>query len=452
MSELRAGYAAVEITPPVGTELTGFIGREGPCEGTLDPLEARALVVEDDAGNRAALVTCDLIGLGRHMVARVRSRAALASGVPEAAQLFNCSHTHAGPETGVLTTIGLPDPDYLRWLEERLAEVVARAERDLTPVRLRVASDDVPDGLVVNRVYRKHGRPEAYDRRMTVVRLETSGGAPFACLVSFACHAVALGHGERLASADYVGALRGTLEAQGTGPVLYVNGCGGDVNPASMDSRGRTASEALGRGLAAEALPLWEGAASVEDSGAAAGSTSVASVTSVASAQEWVTLPYQPLRSIEEAGEILKAGRTRMAEHPAGSPRYRGALASELEYALRVLRLRYGNEVLPAVSAEVQVLRLGPLAVVALPGEIFSSIGGAIRLASPLPAERTLLAGWSNDNVGYVPDHEAYGVEPPDGYEVDVASRYYGHPAPWAPQAADTLRDAALRLLRSVTT
>src|SRR5688500_6729946 len=268
--ELRAGYAAVEITPPVGTDLTGFIAREGPCEGALDPLEARALVFEDETGNRAALVTCDLIGLGRHMVARVRSRAALASGVPEAAQLFNCSHTHAGAETGVLTTIGVPDPDYLQRLEERLAEVVARAARDLAPVRVTLASGDVPEGLVVNRVYRRQGRPEAYDRRMTVVRLETSGGAPFACLVSFACHAVALGHEERQASADYVGALRGTLEAQGSGPVLYVNGCGGDVNPASMDARGRTASEALGRGLAAEAQALWARAAA-GDGGAAAG-------------------------------------------------------------------------------------------------------------------------------------------------------------------------------------
>src|SRR6266498_1493751 len=101
---LRGGYASVDITPPAGTDLTGFIARTGPCEGTLDPLEARALVFEDDGGRRAALVTCDLIGLGRHLVARVRARVALASGVPEAAQLNNCSHTHAGPETGVLTT------------------------------------------------------------------------------------------------------------------------------------------------------------------------------------------------------------------------------------------------------------------------------------------------------------------------------------------------------------
>jgi hypothetical protein len=439
MMALRAGYAAADISPPVGTDLTGFIAREGPCEGVLDPLEARALVVEDGEGRRVALVTCDLIGLGRHLVGRVRARAALASGVPEEAQLYNCSHTHAGPETGVLTTIGLPNPEYLQLLEERLADVVARAARDVVPVRLRFAAGEAPDGLVVNRVYRSRGRPEAYDHGMGVVRLETEGGTPFATVVAFACHAVALGHEERNASADYVGALRGTLEAQGTGPVLYVNGCGGDVNPASMDARGRGAAEALGRGLADVALPVWRGAAPLE-----------VGAERVVAAQEWVGMPYQTLRSVNAAAGILGSGREKLGRLKVGSPQYRTAQITEVDYALRILRLRYGNEVMPEAGAEVQALRLGPLAVVGLPGEIFSSIGRAIKLASPLPAERTLVAGWTNDNVGYVPDHEAFTHG--GGYEVDVASRYYGHPAPWAPEAGDRLRDAALSVLRKVTT
>ena len=113
---LRAGYAAADITPPPGVDLTGFIARTGPCTGVLDPLQARALVFDDGQGRRAALVTCDLIGLGRHLVARVRRQIAQQAGVPAEAVLFNCSHTHAGPETGVLTTIGLPDVAYLRTL------------------------------------------------------------------------------------------------------------------------------------------------------------------------------------------------------------------------------------------------------------------------------------------------------------------------------------------------
>jgi len=452
MTGLRAGYAAVDITPPVGTDLTGFNARSGPCEGTLDALEARALVFEDSAGNSAALITCDLIGLGKHLVARVRRRVLEATGFPEAAQLYNCSHTHAGPETGVLSTIGVPDPAYLAWLEGQLAQVVIRAAHALIPVAFRMGMADVPDGLAINRVYRYQGRREAYDRQLTVLRVERDNGGPLATLVAFACHATALGHSERHAATDYVGPLRRALEAAGTGPVLYVNGCGGDVNPASMDSRGRDAAEALGNGLAAVALRV--------DLAPVEGLASPASgphlplprgegkrAPQIFASQELVTLPYHSIRGPDEAAAILAAGRKRLAATSVGTPEYRLARVVEVDYALRLLRLHYGSETLPEVRAEVQALRIGPMAIVGLPGEIFSSIGRAIKDASPFGAPRTIMAGWSNDNAGYVPDHAAYGVA---SYEADTAARWYGHPAPWAPEAGDLLTDAALRVLRSL--
>jgi hypothetical protein len=424
---LRAGYAAAEITPPAGTEMTGFIAREGPSLGRRDPLEARALVFEDAAGHRAAVVACDLIGLGRHLVARVRARVAAATGVPPEAQLFNCSHTHAGPETGVLTTIGVPAPAYLRDLETRLGDVLIAAAAALVPVRLRVGATEVPDGLVLNRVYRRIDQPGRYDRQLVAVRVE-----PLATVVAFACHAVALGAGERHASADFVAPLRRELDAAGP-PVLYLNGCGGDVNPAGMDSRGAASCEALGAGLAGAARAALEVARPVPD--AAPG---------VAALQQWVDLPFQPLRPAAEAAALLAAGRERLATLPPDSPAYRGTRVTEVEYPLRLLRLHYGSETLPAVRAEVQALKIGPLAVVALPGEIFSSLGRAIKDASPFAAPRTLVAGWANDNVGYVPDADAY---PLGGYEVDLASRYYGYPAGWAPEAGRSLVAAATRLL-----
>jgi hypothetical protein len=439
----------VDITPPAGVDLTGFIAREGPCVGMLDPLQARALVFEDATGQRAALVTCDLLGLGRHLVARVRQRVAGATGIPPEGQLFNCSHTHSGPETGVLTTVGAPDPAYLAVLEERLFAVLSAAARVLVPVRLRVASTDVPDGLAINRVFRRVDHPERYDRQLTAIRVEqVADGTPLATVVAFACHAVSLGSTERHAAADFVGPLRRELEgdgAGGTGPVLYVNGCGGDVNPAGMDARGREACEALGRGLASatrKALASLGDGLSVDDPVAAASGDPPGD--RVGMAQEWVTLPFQPLRSPVAAAELLAAGRARQRGQVPGSPAHRGTQVTDLDYPLRLLRLHYGSELLPVVEAEVQVLKLGPVAVVALPGEIFSSLGRTIKDASPFTAPRTVVAGWSNDNVGYIPDRDAF---PLGGYEVDLASRYYGYPAGWAEDAGDALVASAGRLL-----
>jgi hypothetical protein len=416
--------------------MAGFIARTGPCEGVLDPLEARALVFEDRNGSRGALVTCDLIAIGRHMVARIRRRIAAEAGIPEGAVLIHCSHTHSGPETGVKTTIAQPNPRYLADLEQRLAAVVIAAARRLTPVRFRIAAGEVPEGLALNRAYRRLGRETEYDHGLTVVRIETASGESFAALVSFGCHPVSLGAAERHASADYVGVLRRALEAHGTGPALYVNNCCGDVNPVGMENPSRALAEALGRGLAEVALPLWRDAAPVGDQAPA-----------VHAAQESVELTYLPLRSAEEAAAMLERGRERLRALEWGTTGYRIAQITEVEHALRLLRLHYGREVPAALPAEVQALRLGPVAVVGLPGEIFSSIGSAIKQASPLPPPHTLVANLSNDNVGYVADPGAYGVA---GYETDIASRYGGHPAAWAPEVGDRLIKAGLRALAAL--
>lgn len=68
---LWAGFAEIEITPPVGIELAGYIARDGVATSVHDPLYARALVIADGAA-RAALITCDTLGLHLRDVEQVR--------------------------------------------------------------------------------------------------------------------------------------------------------------------------------------------------------------------------------------------------------------------------------------------------------------------------------------------------------------------------------------------
>lgn len=56
---LMGGVAEVDITPPVGLPMWGYAARSGPSRGVLDPLFARALVIEVGE-QRFALVTLDL--------------------------------------------------------------------------------------------------------------------------------------------------------------------------------------------------------------------------------------------------------------------------------------------------------------------------------------------------------------------------------------------------------
>src|SRR5690349_15585774 len=90
---LRAGIAKVEITPPIGESMWGYENRTKPATGTLDPLNARVLVLQ--AGDaRIGLVTLDLGRVfGPASLDQLRA-AARSDGI--SSLLVTASHTHSG--------------------------------------------------------------------------------------------------------------------------------------------------------------------------------------------------------------------------------------------------------------------------------------------------------------------------------------------------------------------
>jgi hypothetical protein len=93
---LTAGHAAVIITPPVGTMMEGYSANTEGSRGVHDDLHARAIVI-DDGSTAVALVSCDLIGVDRHLVAQARERAHETTGIPPEHILIAGTHTHQGP-------------------------------------------------------------------------------------------------------------------------------------------------------------------------------------------------------------------------------------------------------------------------------------------------------------------------------------------------------------------
>lgn len=427
---MRIGVAREDITPPPGIDLTGFIAREGPCTGVHDPLYATALVAED-ADHRVALVSCDLIGLGAAIVRRVRARIAAETGIPPDAQLFACTHTHAGPETGVTTTLGIPDPSYLARLEEALVAAVQTATARLQSARLGWDRGTCQTAAH-NRVLARAGQDDTrIDSEVLVARIEAARGEPLAAIVHYTCHPVAAGHENRLASADWCGVVRQALEAAGTGPVVMVNGAGGDINP-RMERRGFAAVEAVGRAIADVALARWTGATPEE-------------TRLVGAARADVELTMRPLIEPGEVAALIRQWEDVSRSSEPSSVAYRSGRIIYHDYACRVARLIWGSDPLPRYTGETQALRIGPLAIVALPGEFFSAYGLQIKRASPAPA--TLIAGWANDNLGYFPTAEAFPI---GGYEMDTAARYYGYPAPWAPEAGAAVTARAIELIHAL--
>jgi hypothetical protein len=88
-------------------------------------------------------------------------------------------------------------------------------------------------------------------------------------------------------------------------------------------------------------------------------------------------------------------------------------------------------------EVEVQVIAVGDVAWVSLPGEIFTELGLAIKKASPFG--HTLIAELADGSIGYIPNKPAY---PQGNYEVVSARGAAG--------SGEQLVEVAKRLLKDV--
>ncbi len=246
-ADLRAGAAKADITPPVGFPMWGYGARHDlPSEGVLDPLYARALVLE--VGDRKiALVSLDLgRAPTRHSTAAVRAKVKEAVGVEH---LFLVgSHTHHGP---VIELDDWPGPknSYVRQLEQKLADVMIEAARAARPARLGVAAREVAWNR--NRHSKRDDKP--MDRELLVLRVEDEAGKPIAHAVNFAAHPTMHDAKVRKFSADYPGALAELVEKETGAPCLFLQGAAGDLSTNAGVERG---PERFGRVLGNDVLAL----------------------------------------------------------------------------------------------------------------------------------------------------------------------------------------------------
>lgn len=103
---MKAGTARANITPAVGAKSNG-----GVFESVATELYAKALVL-DDGKTKAAIVTADVILLGKSVVAETRERIEKASGIPGASVMFAASHTHSGAVTTMRERWSDIEPDH----------------------------------------------------------------------------------------------------------------------------------------------------------------------------------------------------------------------------------------------------------------------------------------------------------------------------------------------------
>jgi len=241
----HVGLAQVDITPEEPVRMGGYAGRTTPSQGVLDPLLAKAMVVEWSEGERGVIITTDLVGVDADFAAVVCDDIKKATGLERRQIIINYSHTHAGPIFGMrylqcweasndeLDVISR----YNDLLRGRLVEAVEAALADLNPARLSWAAGAASFAMNRRKPTAKGvtnaPNPRGYvDRSVPVLRIADLAGRLRGVLFGYACHNTTLGGTNLMISSNYAGFAYRYVERQYPGAqAMFMQGCGADANP-----------------------------------------------------------------------------------------------------------------------------------------------------------------------------------------------------------------------------
>lgn len=391
-----AGSAMAPFPIAPGTPLGGYMARTSPATGTLDPLQIGALHLV--TGDRAlTLITADVIGVDGDL----RDRIAQSAGIDPADVLLCASHTHSGPHGIVRRLHPIEQDGGDVSLRDRFVQIatacVLRARTAIEPVTLDYSAADAT-GAWTNR----NEQDGPNDPRLRLLLARRGDRSIQTILTLTACHPTILGAESTVVSADLAGGMRRQIAKLPEGAdatILSLTGAAGDLSaryvrhastPAEIERLGGIATSNVSAAL---------------DTGRpiAASSASLRHTTLVVRMPDFREVlaadPHAAMLAARATMEQVQAQETDPAALRHAITRYQGAF---LRWQMASLPATTGDL---AVSIDVWVLD-DDTALVALPVELFTSLGARIEMESPF--RNTLIVGYANGYAGYVADAAAW--------------------------------------------
>jgi neutral ceramidase len=426
---VQAGFAEVDITPPLGTHKIGWL-RDIVSTEVHDPLFARVVVFRTPQ-EQVAFVQLDTLFVAWPEVAAIRQGVSQQYGFPGNHVMVTATHNHAGP---AVTHAGdVPkDAVYADWLVSRVVDAFGHAVEDLDEAEVgwgrcfewSVAHNRrvvMRDGTV-----RTHGTfadldalcmEGPVDPELAVLAVRSMASKLRGLIVNFSCHPTHHG-GDTILSAGFPGVLAQEMNHCATesvldhGPVtLFLNGACGNLHTTDPRTGANPSQEQVGQTLARDVIGVLQGVQYERD-------------VRLGAASRVVELPYRVVTEDEVRG------RTRGAQRFIDPAIYERAIPA----LVRTIQERKTHRI------EIQALALGAIVVVSVPGEYFAESGLWIKeRAYPTSA---LVATNANGRVGYIPTREAFLR---GGYETT-----FGPASMLAPEAGEQIAVTAVDLIKSL--
>ena len=406
---MRIGFGRVDITPPLGTKITGA-WQLRTADGVMDPLELNSVVLESGE-EKIVIVTADLLAMNLANATSIRNLISAETGIPTQNILMQCLHQHTAT-TGGSTDVSCAE--YVAVLKRKYVDVVCLALNDLAEAKMSCAEKATSEEVSFIRRYRmKDGNvmtnpgtmnPEIdhplgkSDNTVRLVRF-TREDAKDIALVAFQTHPDTIG-GTQF-SADWPGFARRKFEKEMPEVhCILTNGCQGDTNhhkPGRPQIRKSEQAERyaftrrMGEIIAQAALDVWEKTAPLKE-GAISTAFEITSIRTnldgIERIEECKAL-YEKI--LEKDEEVMKLP---MSE--------KGAIR-------RIAKME--NYVL-FQKVPVSMVAFGELAVIGYGGEPFTEYADVLREA--YPDLFILTACNCNGSQGYLPSAAAFAE---GGYE-----------------------------------
>jgi hypothetical protein len=418
---LRAGAAAVDITPKVfPLNMPGGFSAN-MADGAHDPLHARALVL-GDGRTTLAMVVVDNLGAGPDVLDEAKDIASTKTGIPADKMLISSTHSHSAAP---LNTRSEPAAAYRKLFVEGVADSIIKAHAALRPAAVGAAAHPLPEEVFNRRWYLKPGKmplnpygkldkvkmnpgtsPDVLDRPagptdpdITVISVQDLKRKPIALFANYSLHYVG-GTPQGKISADYFGEFARLMPSRLRGDESFVammsNGTSGDINniPFGITRAPREPFEQIRIVAGKAADTAWLAHRKIEHP---------RSDLRLGMVQREIVLKYRrpTAGQVEEAKSVVALNDKDAIEK---LPR----LAQN--YARNTIAAAERTE--ETLTVKIQAIRIGDLAVCGIPFETFVETGLDLKKRSPFP--QTMVIGLANGRHGYLPTPEQHQL---GGYE-----------------------------------
>jgi hypothetical protein len=381
---LRVGAALRDITP--ASELLPIVRRPNvELVGVLDPIHVRVIALS--SGGATTLVVC--AETGRSLGPQLARELSRHTGVPLQAIFFTSTHAHAAPEIDenwidLHFEPGSKVTTHQRWASYAQEQLLAAADEAIANMRPAAVGVGYSESYInVNRgaVYNKtaDGKVSEYvglgfnptgpsDKTVAAIRFNDDNGKPVAFIVNYAVHGTVMHantnlNGKSGISADVPGMVSTWLEQKYPGSVaMWLSGAAGDQAPLIQNQM----------------------------------------------------LTRNPMtgemdESFSNSYDLLKyLSRIHFADVETALSRiskYQNNVQVQYDYRDSTIPAKAGGD----YAISLQLLRLGDIALVGFPGELFSTLGKAIKQGSPLKNTIVVNHAWQRitQQPGYHADDAA---------------------------------------------